>query len=283
MIGHVGVCSWSLGASSPEELAQSLVSVGARCVQLALDPIRTGAWSLERTQGALDDAGIVIVSGMMAMEGEDYSTLEAIRNTGGVRSNEHWEANCRAIAENARVAAELGLWLVTFHAGFLPHDKSDPERAVLLDRLGMILDLFDEGEAEAMVGFETGQETVETLIEVIDDLHPTNLGVNFDPANMILYGMGDPCKALRDLGANVVQAHVKDALPAQVPGTWGSEVVVGTGAVDWKAFFETIEGFAQPVDLFVEREAGDAREEDIRTALEFIIDSIGKGDSCWMR
>lgn len=83
MIGHVGVCSWSLGAQSPEELAESLVAVGARGVQLALDPIRTGVWSLEKTRRALGGADVTMLSGMMATEGEDYSTLETIRHTGG--------------------------------------------------------------------------------------------------------------------------------------------------------------------------------------------------------
>ncbi len=279
MIGSVGVCSWSLGAQSPEELAQSLVSVGAKCVQLALDPIRTGAWSLERTRKALEDAQVMVLSGMMATEGEDYSTLETIRETGGVRPDEHWEANLRTAQEDAKIASEFGLGsglgLVTFHAGFLPHDLGDLERVKLLDRLRKIIDIF--GARDLRVGFETGQETAETLDAAMMDLDRPGAGVNFDPANMILYGMGDPGIAVRQLGRWVVQAHVKDAVPTQVPGTWGREVVAGTGVVDWGVFFETLAGLPQPVDLLVEREAGQTRVADIRAGLLLIADHVGEG------
>jgi len=275
MIGHVGVCSWSLGAGSPEELAQSLVSVGARGVQLALDPIRTGAWSLERTGRALDEAGVKVLSGMMATEGEDYSTLETIRQTGGVRPDQHWEANQQIAEEDAKIASELGLGLVTFHAGFLPHDPGDSERAVLLERLRRIIDVF--GARDIRVGFETGQETVETLDGAMTELDRSSAGVNFDPANMILYGMGDPGVAVRALGPWIVQAHVKDAVPTQVPGTWGSEVVAGTGAVDWDVFFKTLSGLDQRVDVLVEREAGATRIADIRAGLALIAEHGGEG------
>ena len=89
---------------------------------------------------------------------------------------------------------------------------------------------------------------------------------------MILYGMGDPIDGLRLLADRTVQIHVKDALPAEVPGTWGSEVPVGSGAVDWSAFFDVVEAMDRPVDLVIEREAGDARVADIITARKLIED-----------
>jgi L-ribulose-5-phosphate 3-epimerase len=275
MIGHVGVCSWSLGAGSPEELAQSLAAVGARGVQLALDPIRTGAWTLEKTRRALDGADVTMLSGMMATEGEDYSTLETIRSTGGVRPDEHWEVNLRAAQEDAKIASELDIGLVTFHAGFLPHDPGDPERAVLIERLRTIIDIF--GARDIRVGFETGQETAETLTGVMTELGRSSAGVNFDPANMILYGMGDPGQAVRSLGPWIIQAHVKDAVATAVPGTWGCEVVAGTGGVDWRVFFETLAGLEERVNIFVEREAGESRQADIRAGLALIAEFVGEG------
>jgi sugar phosphate isomerase/epimerase len=96
------------------------------------------------------------------------------------------------------------------------------------------------------------------------------VGVNFDPANMILYGMGDPVAAIRTLAPHVVQVHVKDAVPTAVPGTWGREVVSGTGAVDWTAFLAAVRALPRVVDLVIEREAGPTREADIQSAVALL-------------
>src|SRR5689334_13326043 len=99
---------------------------------------------------------------MMAMKGENYSSLESIRLTGGVRSDAHWPDNLAAAAQNAALAMRLGIDLGTFHAGFLPHDPADPLRAVMIERLSQIADAFaSQGIRTAL---ETGQETAQTLI-----------------------------------------------------------------------------------------------------------------------
>ncbi len=229
---HLGVCSWSLTPASPSDLVAQVRACGLSAVQLALDPIRVGAWTLDETRRALTDAGIRFLSGMMGTKGEDYSTLDSIRRSGGVRPTEHWAENLDAARRTAEIARTLGLPLVTFHAGFLPHDREDPERRALLDRLGQIADVF--AKANVALAFETGQETAATLVEVLKDLDRPNVGVNFDPANMILYGMGDPVAALRTLLPWVRQMHVKDADAATTPGAWGSEVPVGRGQVRWR-------------------------------------------------
>ena len=164
----------------------------------------------------------------------------------------------------AALAGVEGLPLVTLHAGFIPHESNDPARAVVLDRLRTLADVF--AEHGVGVGLETGQETAATLLDALGELDHENVGVNFDPANMILYGMGDPVEALELLSDHVVQVHAKDANPTATPGTWGSEVPLGTGAVDWNRFLEAVENLGRPVDMVIEREAGEARETDILAA-----------------
>jgi sugar phosphate isomerase/epimerase len=275
MIGRIGVCSWSLQPESPAALAEQLTAIGATGVQLALGPIRSRDWSVAQTRAALNEADITVLSGMMTTEGEDYSTLDTIRDTGGVRPGKHWKTNKNNAEIEAKIASELGLSLVTFHAGFIPHDVSDPERTVLMDRLRTIIDIFaDRG---VLVGFETGQESADTLEVALNQLERPKAGVNFDPANMILYGMGDPIQAIGTLGPRIIQAHVKDAQPTATPGTWGAEVAAGRGAVDWKRFFGAIAALPQPVDLLVEREAGDTRAADIGTALKLISTHVRGG------
>lgn len=261
---RLGVCSWSLKPKDPGDLVAQVRACGLSAVQLALDPIRTGEWSLDETRRTLADAGISVLSGMMVTKGEDYSTLDSIRRTGGVRPTEHWAENLRAAGEIAQIARTLGLPLVTFHAGFLPHDRDDPERGALLDRLGRLADVF--AKRNVALAFETGQETAATLLEVLKELDLPNVGVNFDPANMILYGMGDPALALRTLLPWVRQMHVKDADSASAPGAWGSEVPVGRGQVRWRELFAVVHSAPRPFDLVIEREAGDRRIEDVRAA-----------------
>jgi sugar phosphate isomerase/epimerase len=64
--------------------------------------------------------------------------------------------------------------------------------------------------------------------------------------------------------------HIKDATRTKVPGTWGTEVPAGTGEVDWKAFFATLRNVGFKGDYVIEREAGDQRVADIRTAKEMV-------------
>lgn len=259
------MCSWSLRPDSPADLAARVSECGVGAVQLALDPIREGRWDEDATTRTLRDAGVTIVSGMLATENEDYSSLETIRRTGGVRVDAHWAGNLAAAEQNAALAQRLGIGLVTFHAGFLPHDGDDPIRPVMLDRIARISDVFEKRGIR--IGLETGQESAKTLGGVLDELSE-NVGVNFDPGNMILYGMGDPSRALDDLLPRVVQLHVKDAAPAERDGEWGTEVVAGLGAVDWAAFFRCTRGAG--LVYCVEREAGDSRVQDIRAAVELI-------------
>lgn len=268
---RTGVCSWSLRPMSPGDLAERVRACGVQGVQLHLDPIREGAWNLASVRQELGRAGITILSGMMSMAGEDYSTLESIARTGGVRPDSTWHTNFKAAGQNAAIAAELGLSLVTFHAGFLPHGCSheeQAERAKMIERLRQLAEVF--GSRGVRVALETGQEKADTLLSVLRDVNAglgeaRRVGVNFDPANMILYGMGDPISALKALRPHVLQVHIKDAVPTQSPGTWGEEVPVGMGQVDWDAFFGVLrEGAA--CDCVIEREAGERRGEDVRTA-----------------
>jgi sugar phosphate isomerase/epimerase len=94
--------------------------------------------------------------------------------------------------------------------------------------------------------------------------------VNFDPANMILYGKGNPIAALRVLGPWIRQVHIKDARRTKVPGTWGEEVAAGTGEVDWQAFFATLRELNCKGDFVIEREAGTQRVADIQAAREMV-------------
>jgi sugar phosphate isomerase/epimerase len=265
---RLAVCSWSLQPATPDQLFQSLESIGIQRVQLALDPLREnpGVWGKFGDEAA--KRGVTIVSGMFGTVGEDYTTLDTIKASGGVVPDATWEQNWMNMQQIVTIAAQLGLKLVTFHAGFLPHEESDPNFTKLFKRISQIADLFSQRGIS--LGFETGQETAGTLSQFLKQLNRPTVGVNFDPANMILYAKGDPIAALRTLSPWLKQCHIKDANLTKLPGTWGEEVVVGTGQVDWNAFFATLRDVKFSGDCCIEREAGSQRVADIRAARDFI-------------
>ena len=270
MRGQIGVCSWSLNPASPADLVGKVLAAGGRAVQLALDPVRRGEWDEQETFERLGEAGIAVPSGMMAMAGEDYSTIDSIRRTGGVRPDETWPANRAAAERLAEIAARRGIGLMTFHAGFIPPDPGDAERGRMVDRLADLAGIF--AGAGVRVALETGQEDADTLADLLAalDSRGRGVGVNFDPANMLLYGSGDPIAALDRLAARVFQVHIKDARPPATPGVWGTETPVGRGAVDWGAFFGIVRDRLAGVDLMIEREAGENRAPEIAAARVFV-------------
>jgi len=266
---RLAVCSWSVQPSSPQELAAKLEDIGIHRVQLALDPLRENPKVWDATEACFRDKGISVVSGMFGCVGEDYSTLQSIRATGGLAPDSTWEQNRQNIRATVPIARRLGLKLLAFHAGFLPHDESDPNFGKMLGRLSEVADVF--AEAGMNLGLETGQETAPVLLEVLQKLNKKNVGVNFDPANMILYDKGNPIEALRVLGGWVRQVHIKDAVRTAIPGTWGAEVPAGSGEVDWPAFAAALRHFNYTGNLVIEREAGDQRVADIVTARELVM------------
>jgi sugar phosphate isomerase/epimerase len=268
---RLAVCSWSLQASTPHELADKLQATGISRTQLALDPLREDPAVWGETEAILKQAGITIISGMFGCVGEDYSTLGTIRVTGGIAPDETWERNLTNIRATVEIAEKLGLKLVTFHAGFVPHDKADPGFSKMVGRLKTVAEIF--ASAGMLLGLETGQETADGLAALLEELDQPDVIVNFDPANMLLYGKGDPIEALGVLAPWIRQVHVKDANQTAVPGTWGEEVAVGAGQVDWPAFFSTLARIGFTGDVVIEREAGGQRVADIRTAREVVLKS----------
>lgn len=272
MINRLGVCSWSLQPSSVDDLVDQLGACGERRVQLALCPLLKDEDERIALRRHVESDQIELCSGMMETIGEDYSSLERIKDTGGVRPDMHWDANLDIAIRCAGLASDLGLRLVTFHAGFIP--ENDPAlHDRMVERLCRVAEVFND--RGITLGLETGQERAETLLSLLSTISGrVRVGVNFDPANMLLYGMGDPIDSVRLLQDHVVQVHVKDAIVTKTPGTWGEEVPVGQGQVDWDAFFDIVHGLEHDVDVIIEREAGTTRVDDIRAAHTYALELI---------
>jgi len=270
---RLAVCSWSLQPKNVDEVIAGMREIGLSRVQLALEPLVGPSEGWRDTIPRLREAGISIASGMMSCVGEDYTSIESIHRTGGVVPDVTWPETWANFRKVAPIAATNGIRLVTLHAGFIPDDEESFLYAKLVKRIAQISALFSEYGVRT--GLETGQERASTLLRFLQNVSEFDVGVNFDPANMLLYGSGEPIEALRSLLSFVKQVHIKDATRSPQPGVWGEEVVVGTGEVDWREFFNVLDSGKFSGYLAIEREAGKNRAGDIRTAKQYLDKLVG--------
>lgn len=266
--GHdIGVCSWSLQPKDTAQLVDLVKQLGLEHVQLALQPLLFLDDKRKHLEvGHLRSAGIRLTAGMVSFPGEDYSSIDAIRRTGGYVPDDQWELRRRMSEQAAILGSELGLKAITTHVGFIPH-KGEAGYDKMLGRVREIAR--DFGGHGIELGMETGQESAGGLLEFLDDLETPNVFVNFDPANMILYGAGDPIDAIRTLGRHIRHVHVKDGTASGRPGQdWGEEVAFGTGQVGPQRFLAALDRIDYRGPLAIEREAGNRRVADVRAAVE---------------
>ena len=194
---------------------------------------------------------------MIGFAQEDYSTLKTIKQTGGIVPDRHWETNQQKVLKAIDLTASLKLEFLTFHFGFI-----DKTKTKLRGRVQFLADAAEK--KNVMILMETGQENAETLRDFLEEFSHPALGVNFDPANMILYGKGDPILALETLSPWVKHVHIKDARRSSAAGEWGKEVPWGEGDFDNEEFLKTLTHIGYQGAMAIEREAGSKRLDDIR-------------------
>ena len=271
---NLGVCSWSF-QKPLDAVAAEMKKLGLKRIHLALQPFleggsrhgaAEGAAALDRVKARLASGEWKLSATMIGFPQEDYSTLETIKKTGGVVPDDAWEANKKIVVAGAKLSAELKSPVLTLHAGFL--DESDPVALKkYTDRVKFIVDTC--GAAGVPVAFETGQETAADLAKFMPTV--PGAGVNFDPANMILYAKGNPVEAVRTLAPWIRHVHLKDAVLTKKPGTWGTEVPWGDGEVDAPRFLAELKAAGYKGAFAIEREGGNDRTGDIALAAKRLL------------
>jgi sugar phosphate isomerase/epimerase len=247
-----------------------LDQLGVNVVQIACGDPHHASWDEgDNLPEAARASGIVMTGAMLGFPGEDYTTPQTIKETGGFGSPALRAERIERLKWALERTLAMGLTDLSLHAGFLPEPGE-------LARRAMLQTLAEAGRLAADHGvtlaFETGQETADLLRRTLDELKNPSLKVNFDPANMLLYDMGDPIRAVEILGPDIRSVHMKDARRPTVSGQWGEEVPLGQGEVNIQKFVEALKknGYAGP--LIVEREVGDqaARLRDVASGLAYL-------------
>ncbi len=215
-------------------------------------------------------AGITVTVVFCGFAGESYADIPTVHKTVGlVPAGPRAErlAIARQISDFAKT---LGVGALGMHIGAVPEDASTAEYKDIVAAVRQVCD-HCKGNGQRF-HLETGQETVDVLLGFIGNVGRENLAINFDPANMILYGAGEPIAALQKAGKYVKSVHCKDAKWAAKPGKeWGQEMPLGKGDVNIENFVRTLKQIGYVGPLTIEREIhGDQQRKDIAEAIKLL-------------
>lgn len=196
-------------------------------------------------------------------DGESYADIPTVGRTIGLVPPATRQERLQEMFEISDFTKKMGCDTVALHIGVVPHEHDHPDRPGIIDVTRQLCKHCQDNDQ--FLHLETGQETAEDLIAFIEDVGYDNLKINFDPANMILYGMGEPLEALRKLAKYVRSVHCKDGKWSDQPGiTWGQEVPLGQGDVNIKAYLQTLKDIGYTGPLTIEREIPQDPERQLR-------------------
>jgi sugar phosphate isomerase/epimerase len=207
----------------------------------------------------LDSYDIELTCVFGGFDGESYADIPTVERTIGLVPPTLRAARLVEMKEISDFTRLLGCSAIGLHLGVVPHDANSKEYADIIEVTRQMCDHAKHNEQT--VHLETGQETADALMQFIGDTQRANLFINFDPANMILYGTGEPISALKQVGSFVRSIHCKDANWSDQPGvTWGAEVPLGEGQVDIRSYLTTLKEIGYRGPLTIEREIPQDRD-----------------------
>lgn len=260
---EVGLMFW--GEQQPEKTLRAIKALGMRCGHLGFTghvPLNHDIASRWRAVADAEDFGITAV--FAAYEGESYADIPTVQRTVGFIPEATRAVREKRSLEVVDAAAAMGVPIFACHIGFVPDDHAHPDYIAVRDMVRRICD--HAAQYNIFFALETGQEAAESLLHFIDGVERSNLKVNFDPANMILYGTAEPIPALEALAPHVVSVHCKDGTwpPKGEAGALGHEMPLGEGDVPLDRFVATLKriGFTGP--LTIEREVSLDQDMDDR-------------------
>jgi len=198
------------------------------------------------------------------------------------------ELNPELIEKSKRIldlAKELETDIVTTHIGVVPTDPNHDRYKIMSEACFELSRYADSIGSHFAI--ETGPETSAVLKSFLDQLGSTGVGVNLDPANLVMVTGDDPVQAVHNLKKYIVHTHAKDGImlergnpeviygvikaPEDVAGVrFFEEVPLGTGSVDFPAYLKALEEIGYKGYLTIEREVGTDPAADIGLAVNFL-------------
>jgi len=204
---------------------------------------------------SLNDSGVSVTTVFVGFAGESYADIPTVVETVGYLNPETRQERVGKTERISDFARELGVDKVAAHVGFVPEDPKDPAHQPMVDAVRSVAD-YCKGNGQAF-SLETGQETAPALLHFLRTLDRENVKVNFDPANMILYGSGEPIEALGIVADHVISVHAKDGKWPEAKGQLGTEFPLGKGDVGMENFVAKLVEIGYDGPLTMEREIPD--------------------------
>ena len=268
---EIGLMFWA--GKDPVQTLRDVKALGVRCGQLGVaGDVPLGKQAADAWKKAIQDEQFTLVTVFAAYNGESYADIPTVQRTVGFIPPATREEREKRTLELSDFAARLGVSAIACHIGFVPEDEHNPDYVTVRAMVRRICD--HAARHKQVFSLETGQEPAKVLLRFIRDVDRPNLRINFDPANMILYGTGDPIEALDVLGPLVVSVHCKDGdwPPKDNPAALGVEKPLGQGSVGMERFIKKLKQIGYSAPLNIEREAEDPeqRRKDIRLAVELL-------------
>jgi len=249
--------------------AEKLLELDIDCVQLqCFTPELLTEENAEKVKKALD--GKIRVSSFWAgWTGPRIWDFESGPHLLGLVPEAYRAMRLAEVLKGVDFASWLGVKNVATHVGFIPENPSTAEYKGILGAVKHIVKYC--GEKGINFNFETGQETPTTLMRIITDVGADNVGINLDPANLIMYGKGNPVDALDLFRGRINGVHVKDGDYPTDFYKLGCERVVGEGSVNYPVYLPKLIKQGYTGDLYIEREIkGDQQIEDIKKTIAYI-------------
>ena len=274
---EIGLMFWA--KDDARQTLKEVKQFGVRAGQLGFPGEMSLDGKADDWNEALAAEDFQVITAVCSYVGEDYADIPTVLRTVGLVPEPTRQERIQRTKAVADIAAKLGIKSVACHIGFVPHNPADALYTQIRD---VARDICDYCAAKGQsFTLETGQEPADILLRFIQDVDRPNLNINFDPANMILYGTGDPIEALNVLGQKVISVHCKDGdwPPKDVPGALGKERPLGQGSVDFPKFLAKLKEVGYRGVLSIEREEPDQtkRAADIRSAVVLLTKLTGRG------
>jgi len=256
-------------SDNPVQSFERVLEVGIPTCQLACTAERmVDRIDPKALREAADQTGIEISSFFLLFEGQAFNLKDGPA-TMGLVAPQHRKKRLGLAKRFSDLVREMEIDSITSHIGFIPDDEHDP---IYTGFVGVMKQLASYCEDNGQIFcFETGQELPSTLKRTIIDVGTDNLGVNLDPANLILYGMANPLDAVEIFGEYVRGMHAKDGVWPNRDEVLGHETPLGQGAVKFNLLIPRLKakGFKGPVTI--EREIhGPQQKVDILKAKELL-------------
>lgn len=272
---EIGACSWSV------DRHDVCAAVGVIGRELKLRVAQIGFFTATAVEHAdvlaiirtAHESQVTLAGGFLGFQGEDYSSIERLAETGGLGNDETIDERIRLLRRATTIFAGLGCPTMAIHAGTIP-PPDHPRYRKLADRVGEAADVLAASGRRLLL--ESGREPAERLGQFIADVGRTNLGVNFDPANFVTFGSDDPTRAASALRGRIDLVHMKDALASSRPGVeLGRPAPLGLGNADIPRVLSKLRAGGYGGPLLVECSSAMAGKDALARGVEYLRSMLG--------